>query len=57
MIVSFLYQQLRIGWDDLEYYPEHKTWRGLFVIVSIGYIPAVAMAGLFFALQLTKLML
>lgn len=55
MIVSFLYQQLRIGWDDLEYYPEHKTWRGLFVIISIGYVPAVAFAGLFFALQLVKL--
>ena len=55
MIVWFLYEQLRIGWDELDDYPERKTWRGLFVIISVGYIPAVAMAGVFCVLQITKL--
>jgi hypothetical protein len=55
MIVSFVYLQLRIGWDDLDYYPKRKTWRGLFVVVSIGYIPVVAMAGLVFVLEISKL--
>ena len=55
MIVSFLYGQLRIGWDELDHYPEHTTWRGLIVIVFIGYLPAVAVAGLFFGLEITKL--
>jgi hypothetical protein len=56
MIVWFLYGQLRIGWDELDHYPERTTWRGLFVVVSIGYIPAVATAGLFCVLKITKLL-
>ena len=55
MIVPLLYRQLRIGWDDLDRYPERKTWRGLFVVISIGYIPAVVMAGVICMLEITKL--
>jgi hypothetical protein len=55
MIVALLYRQLRIGWDELADYPERKTWRGLFLIISIGYIPVVAMAGVFRMLEITTL--
>ena len=54
MIVPLLYRQLRTGWDDLDHYPERTTWRGLFVVVSIGYIPAVATAGLLLMLEIAK---
>ena len=56
MIVPFLYGQLRIGWDDLDNYPERKTWRGLFVVVSIGYVPAVAVVGIFSMVDFIKLL-
>ncbi len=56
MLVALVYEQLRIGWDDLDYYPEFVTWRGLLVVVSIGYVPAVAMTGLSFIFNITKLL-
>jgi hypothetical protein len=56
MSALLLYGQLRIGWDELDHYSEHKTWRGLFVVVSIGYLPVVAMAGLSCMLKITNLL-
>ena len=55
MTVALLYMQFGIGWDELDHYPEQTTWRGLFVFVTIGYIPVVAMAGVFCMLEITKL--
>ena len=49
MMITLLHRQLTIGWDDLDHYPERKTWRGLFVLISMGY---VAMAGIVSVLEI-----
>lgn len=54
MFVALLFEQLRIGWDDLGYYPERVTRRGFLVFVSIGYVPAVAVTGLSLIFNITK---
>jgi len=53
MVPLFLYTQLRLGWEELNGFPEHKTWRALFVVVLAGYIPVVGIAGL--ALTISKI--
>jgi len=35
MILLFFYTQLKLGWEELDEFPEHKTWRALFAVILI----------------------
>ncbi len=49
-ICSILYNQLRLGWEELLNAPQHRTLRGALVFVLIGYIPGLGTIGLLFVL-------
>ena len=49
-IFSILYDQLRLGWEELLNAPQHRTLRGALVFVLIGYVPGLGTIGLIFVL-------
>src|SRR5262249_26765140 len=46
-MLSLFSRELTLGWKELDEFPERKTWRGLLVVVIIGYISGIGMIGLF----------